>query len=147
MLSNHHSHIHPGGTSSNIYLDFNEAEHELARTAFSGSDTIEKCFEREWIRSLFSLAVERLRSKYTGSRKIIYFHLFERYDLEEDEESRTSYAQLAVEFGISMTDVTNYLNAARRQFRHCVLDQLREMTASEEEFQCEARALLGVNPE
>jgi hypothetical protein len=40
--------------------------------------------------------------------------------------------------------VTNYLAAARREFRKEVLARLREMTATEAEFQNEARALLGV---
>jgi RNA polymerase sigma factor (sigma-70 family) len=136
-----------GGSDPDIHLDIDEAERELARTAFANADNVEMHFEREWIRTLFSLAVERLRGTYAGSRKMICFHLFERYDLVEDDTSRASYAQLAVEFGISVTNVTNYLNAARRQFRQCVLDQLREMTVSEEDFRCEARALLGVNTE
>jgi hypothetical protein len=45
-----------------------------------------------------------------------------------------------------VTDVTNYLAFARREFRRCVLDQLRAMTGSEEEFNREAHALLGVEP-
>jgi hypothetical protein len=54
------------------------------------------------------------------------------------------YAQLATEFGQGTTDGTNYLAYARREFRRCVLDQLRKMTTSEEEFRREAQALLGV---
>ena len=42
------------------------------------------------------------------------------------------------------TDVTNYFAFVRREFRRCVLDQLREMTASDEEYRREARILLGV---
>ena len=132
-----------GGESANVHLDFDEAERELSRTALSSPDSIEEYFEREWVRSLFTLALERLRSKCDRSGKMIYFHLFERYDLADDDASRLSYAQLAGEFGLSITDVTNYLASARRQFRQCVLDQLRDMTASEEEFESEARSLLG----
>jgi hypothetical protein len=40
--------------------------------------------------------------------------------------------------------VTNYLAFARREFRRCVLSQLCDMTGSDEEFQREARSLLGV---
>jgi hypothetical protein len=42
--------------------------------------------------------------------------------------------------------VTNYLAFARREFRRCVLAQLRDMTGSDEEFHREARSLLGVEP-
>jgi hypothetical protein len=74
---------------------------------------------------------------------MIHFALFERYDLN-DADPKPSYAQLAAEFGLAATDVTNYLAFARREFRRRVLDQLREMTATEEEFRREAQALLGV---
>ena len=74
---------------------------------------------------------------------MIQFQLFERYDLDE-ADPKPSYGQLAEEFGLATTDVTNYLAFARREFRRCVLDQLREMTATEEEFRREAQALLGV---
>ena len=45
---------------------------------------------------------------------------------------------------MTTADVTNYLAAARRKFRELVLAGLRDLTATEEEFRAEARALLGV---
>jgi hypothetical protein len=39
--------------------------------------------------------------------------------------------------------VTNDLHAARRRFREIVLARLRELTADDEEFDAEARELLG----
>jgi hypothetical protein len=41
--------------------------------------------------------------------------------------------------------VTNYLALARREFRRTVLEKLRELTATDEEFRREARSLLGVD--
>jgi hypothetical protein len=76
---------------------------------------------------------------------MIQFKLFERYDLDE-AETRPSYADLAAELNVAVTDVTNYLAFARREFRRSVLAQLQEMTGSEEEFRREAQALLGVEP-
>src|SRR5437763_974279 len=69
------------------------------------------------------------------------FHLFEAYDLEDSE--KTSYQQLSKEYGISVTDVTNALAWARREFRRIALERLRELCRSEEEFQREARAAFG----
>jgi hypothetical protein len=75
------------------------------------------------------------------------FALFERYDIEGAEaEARPRYADLAVEFGLAPTQVTNQLHWARRELRRIVLEKLREITASEEEFRAEARALLGRDP-
>lgn len=135
------------GDTPHIELDFAAAEQELARTALSSADSFEQHFEREWLRSLFVLALERLRRKYTVAPKAVHLALFEAYDLAEDEDRKPTYAQLAEEFHVSPSDVTNYLASARRDFRRCVLDQLRDMTASEEEFQSEARDLLGVTME
>jgi RNA polymerase sigma factor (sigma-70 family) len=132
-----------GGDAAHIELDFETADRELARTSLSSGDSIEQHFEREWLRSLFALALERLRGKYALGRKAFYLALFERYDLAEDEELRPTYTEMAQEFRISTSDVTNFLASARRDFRQCVLDQLRDMTASEEEFQNEARDLFG----
>jgi hypothetical protein len=75
---------------------------------------------------------------------MIHFELFELYDLQ-DTDPRLSYSQLATKFGLATTDVTNYLAFARREFRRCVLDQLREMTATDQEFRREAQTLLGVD--
>ena len=56
-----------------------------------------------------------------------------------------TYEQVARQFGLKPSDVTNYLAFARREFRRIVLDQLREMTGSEEEFRREAHTLLGID--
>jgi RNA polymerase sigma-70 factor (ECF subfamily) len=129
-----------GSAAVHVQLDFEEAEHEIAASAQTGSPEDE--FEKEWTRALFSLAVERLRAQCHAAGKTTQFALFERYDLG-DSDARPSYTTLAEEFRIALTDVTNYLSFARREFRRSVLAQLREMTGSEEEFQREARSLLG----
>lgn len=132
-----------GGGVLHFSLDFSAAENELALQVVSGI-TPEEYFYREWVRSLFALAVEALRRHYAEKGSGVYFKLFERYDLSDDE---TSYRALATEFGLTTVDVTNYLAAARREFRKIVLARLREMTATDAEFQKEARALLGVEIE
>jgi RNA polymerase sigma factor (sigma-70 family) len=132
-----------GDAAIHVALDFEEAEHELAASSQAGSP--EDYFEKEWIRTLFVLAVDRLREQCNAAGKSTQFALFERYDLG-DEDTRPSYAALAEEFQIVLTAVTNYLAFARREFRRCVLAQLRDMTGSDEDFQREAQSLLGVEP-
>ena len=79
--------------------------------------------------------------------KETHLRLFERYVLDADDQApKTSYKALAAEFSLETTDVTNYLALARREFRRIVLEKLRELTATDEEFHREARALLGVDP-
>jgi RNA polymerase sigma factor (sigma-70 family) len=130
-----------GGGCAHLPLDFAEAEQELASAP--GSESPEDYFEQEWVRSLFILGLERLQANCESRGKLLQFQLFARCDLS-DVDPKPSYAQLAREFGLAVTDVTNYLAFARREFRRSVLDQLREMTSSEQEFRREAQALLGV---
>jgi hypothetical protein len=69
------------------------------------------------------------------------FRLFEEYDLAGNDS--VSYQRLAQDFGIPVTNVTNALSWARREFRRISLGRLREVCGSELEFQREARAVFG----
>lgn len=132
-----------GGDIDHYQLDFAAAEDELAAHA-SASLSPEDYFHREWVRWMFTLAVDAFRQRCEESGRIVHFQLFERYDLSDDE---VSYASLAKEFGLEPATVNNYLAAARRDFRRIVLEKLREITATDEEFRIEARSLLGVDPQ
>jgi RNA polymerase sigma factor (sigma-70 family) len=123
-----------------VHLDFEAAEVEVAGES-AQPVTPEEYFQREWVRSVFSLAVERLRARCESDGKQVQFAIFEAYDLNDDRG--VSYRDLAVRFGIAETQVTNHLAAMRRRFREIVLEALREVTATDQEFRAEARALLG----
>jgi DNA-directed RNA polymerase specialized sigma24 family protein len=132
-----------GGGAAHLSLDFADAEHELAAASVPAS--MDEFFEREWVRSLFGLAVERMKASCTQAGKQKQFAVFEACDLV-DRDEKPSYVELARRFGIAVTDVTNYLSLTRREFRRCVLEQLRAMTGSDDEYRREAQALLGVDP-
>jgi len=135
-----------GGNVLHVALDFAAAEEELGATVMDPAlipspESLEEFFEKEWVRSLFALAVEDLRELCVARERERTFHLFEAYDLEGSE--KISYQQLSKEYGISVTDLTNALAWARREFRRIALERLRELCGSEEEFQREARAAFG----
>jgi DNA-directed RNA polymerase specialized sigma24 family protein len=132
-----------GGGVEVLSLDFDDAEHELRRIEPVSPDTIERQFDREWSRSLFAIAVEALRVECEAHGRQTQFAAFERYDLSSDGP-KVTYEALAEQLCVPVTTVTNHLAWARREFRRLVLEALREMTASDEEFRGEARALLGV---
>jgi RNA polymerase sigma factor (sigma-70 family) len=134
--------IKRGGQNQTVALDFEAAENELSHLQNS-QNNLEEFFDREWVRSLFSLAVDDLRQQCQASAKLKHFALFERYDLDADNP--TSYAELAREFQVSVTQVTNYLAFARSEFRRHVLNRLRRITGSDAEFRSEARRLLGID--
>src|SRR5437016_1485711 len=135
-----------GGTVLHVALDFAGAEQELGATVIDPAripshQSLEDFFEKEWVRSLFALAVEDLHELCVARERERTFRLFESYDLEDND--KISYEQLSIEYGISVADVTNALAWARREFRRIALERLRELCGSEEEFQREARAAFG----
>lgn len=135
-----------GGGAVILSLDFAAAEREVERIEPLARESIESHFDHEWTRNLLATAVDALREECTARGKNGHFRVFERYVLEDDPAGRPSYAALAEELGIAITDVTNYLAFARREFRRLVLEKLREITATEEEFRAEATAVLGIAP-
>lgn len=147
-LSNEHeraSREKRGGAATIVPFDIEEAEGEIAAMAGTPSGDPEAFFETEWIRSLFSLALGDLRTSLQGEQHRVRLALFERYDLHDDSlEKKPTYESLAGEFGLPVTDVTNGLASARREFRTIVLARLRELSADEEEYRDEAAALFGV---
>jgi RNA polymerase sigma factor (sigma-70 family) len=138
------SRLKRGGAHQLLSLDFHSADEELKHYAVPAKMDLDDFFHQEWVRGLFSQALDELRRQCQASGKQMHFALFQRYDLEGPEATeRPTYGQLAAEFGLPVTQVTNYLAFARRQFRLLVLERLRATTGSEEEFQQEARQLFG----
>lgn len=137
-----------GGGATHIPLDFAGAEEDLALAAARASEDPDALFRREWIRSLFTLAVDALRAECLEGGDRIRFEVFARSDLDPVEgESRPSYRDLAAEFGLPVTQVTNHLSWARREFRRVVLERLRELSGGDAEYRAEVRELFGVDPE
>ncbi len=131
-----------GGDVNHFQLDFLSAEDELAMQAANVDVSPEDYFHREWVRGMFTLAVDTLRRRCESAGRGVHFQLFEAYDLGDED---ASYASLAQTFGLDQATVNNYLAATRRDFRRIVLEKLREITATDEEFRTEARSLLGVD--
>jgi RNA polymerase sigma factor (sigma-70 family) len=103
------------------------------------SESPEQVFEREWQRQLFCLAVDELRAHSDACGKQLEFQIFQAYDLAEGE--RPSYAELASQYRLPETSVTNYLAWARRMMRSFVMERLRGTTAGWRELRDEMRRL------
>ncbi len=126
-----------GGAAEHVAFD--PAAHAIA-----GDDEVDALFEHEWVRSVFEQSLDALRRECEGAERMTTFEVFVAYDIEgADLVARPSYAQLAERFAIPATQVTNYLNWARRRLRGHVLDTLRALTTDDAEYRDEARALLG----
>jgi RNA polymerase sigma factor (sigma-70 family) len=132
-----------GGGVTVVPLDFAWAEGEIDQHEPSVSADVDEMFYQEWVRALFQRAVGDLRAWAQSTGREVMFAVFERYDLSDPAGERPTYAAIAGELGITSSSVTNHLAAMRRQFRRFVLDRLRDLTTSDEEFQAEAKRLLG----
>jgi len=136
-----------GGAAAFVSIDAAEIEGRLTSEAQSGAPDADAVFQREWVRSVFTGAVRRLRERYRETGRVDRLALFERYDLADSDDIRPTYAELAEERGLRVTQVTNWLAAVRRDFRAIVLDIIRELSGSEDEFRADVRDLLGIEPQ
>ena len=125
-----------------IHFDFDTAETEM-RGISSDEIPADELLRREWVRGVMSLAVGRLETELKKEGRESHLELFRAYDIEQ---SARSYREMGETLGIPVTTVTNQLSFARRKFRTTVLECLRELTASEDEYREEVRSLLGVEP-
>ncbi|MEO8138919.1 MAG: sigma factor [Gemmatimonadota bacterium] len=134
-----------GGAAQLLPLDFAGAERDYLAAGQVATADVDQRFQDEWVRGLFSHAAEALRASTLGGSYEVRFRLFERYDLAPGTRGdRLSYQLLATEFGLPLTQVTNHLAWARKEFRRLLLDRLRALTANDAEFRAEAAELLGV---
>jgi RNA polymerase sigma factor (sigma-70 family) len=131
-----------GGGALHLSLEFASAEGELALALPAQGTDLEEYFHREWLRGLFEAAVARLRDRCAQTGRAQAFVVFERYDLELGEGTPT-YAELGRELGLPVTQVTNHLSAMRRELRRHLLETLRGLCASEDEFRQEVVFVLG----
>jgi DNA-directed RNA polymerase specialized sigma24 family protein len=134
-----------GGGVQTLPLDFDGAEREVAARVSASMPEPDQFFHQEFVRALFERAVQDLRAEYDANGRLQQFTLFERYDLDPVEG--VSYAQLAQEFTLTTTQVTNALAQVRRRFRERALAALRGLCGSDEEFRREARDLFGMDVE
>lgn len=135
-----------GGTASFVSIEAADIEGRLTSDALSGAPDADAVFHREWVRSVLGEAVRRLRERYRATGRVEQLALFERYDLADSDDGRPTYAELAADRGIRVTQVTNWLAAARREFRAIVLETIRELAGSDDDFRDDVQRLLGIEP-
>jgi len=136
-----------GGGAQHLSLDFATADGELQERHLAVDADVELFFEREWARHLFSLAIADVHADCVRRGRDVDFAIFQRYDLEGPDAARPlRYADLAAEFGIPVTRVTNTLHAVRGRVRTALLERLRAICVSQEEFLAEAQDFFGGRP-
>lgn len=134
-----------GGEATVLSLDFPGAEQELGALATSDLRDLDRFFQQETIRALFARTVDAVRAAFEQDGKAAIFQAFDRHDLRPTPE--TTYRQVATDLGLTTAQVTNYLHAARKRFRELALENLRAVSATDEEFRREAREIFGIEVE
>ena len=133
-----------GGGVAMTSLDFVTAEGEVREREIADDSDLDAWFQQEFVRALFGRAVDAIERECHDAGRDDHFDLFKACDLADlDAAERPSYKTLAEGRGWTVNDVTNRLAGVRRAFRGHVLRLLRDACASDEEFEAEARALLG----
>jgi DNA-directed RNA polymerase specialized sigma24 family protein len=131
-----------GGGVAVLSLDFPGAERELAETTAEPGDA-DRFFHDETVRFLFGRTVASLEAACERDDRAVVFRVFRHHDL--DPSAETTYATVARDLQLSVSQVTNHLHAARRQFRDLALSHLRALSATEAEYRRDARELFGVD--
>jgi RNA polymerase sigma-70 factor (ECF subfamily) len=109
-------------------------------------DDYSALFDAEWTRSVLAAALEALRVECIAANRESTWRVFAAYDVDgSDAEVRPTYDSVAKATGVPPTQVTNFLNWARRRFRSHVLETIRSLTASDDEYRDEVRMLLGTD--
>ena len=132
-----------GGGVTLVPLDFETAEGEIASHEPAIGADVDELFYREWVRALLERSVADLKRHAEHAGRPEMFEVFARYDLVDEGDARPTYTAIAAALNLTAATVTNHLAAMRRQFRKIVLERLRELTSSEEEWETEAARLLG----
>ncbi len=108
--------------------------------------TVEELLDRTWAWTLWNGAQGELRERYRAAGKEVYFTVLERYDLAPAPPSREA---LALELGLSVHDVGNYLRHARSALKEILRERVRATLADEADLESELRflgAALGGSP-
>lgn len=119
-------------------------EREIEGASLADDDDLDGWFHREWIRGVFEVSLARLAELAAEKNKQAAHRAFVRYDLEGPEQDpRPTYAGIAEELGLPVTQVTNHLSWARGELRRILLEHLASITGSAAEAREEARAIFG----
>lgn len=125
-------------------FDPSSLDREIGEASLAADDDLDAWFQREWIRSVFETCLARFAELAIEKNKRAAHRAFERYDLEGPEQDPPpTYAGIAEELEIPVTQVTNHLSWARRELRRIILEHIATITGSAEEAREEARAIFG----
>lgn len=116
---------------------FGDAPPEMADPS---ATTPEEALDEAWRDEMLLRARERLEADLKADGKAAYAGVFRDYYLSESD---LDYRTVAARYGITETEVSNYLMHAKRRFRAILSDLVAETVEGPGELREELRALFG----
>ena len=136
-----------GNDGFSLPIDFSMAEEEYRTEQRDPSQSAEEYFESEWLRNIFTLAVEELYGRLQQQGKTVQFFLFLRHDLQQGAGGeRLPLEELAKELSISPDIAIVHIKETRATYQGIVTDLIQSLTTSSAEFRKEVRVLFGNAP-
>lgn len=116
-----------GGGALPLPIDFASADNRYRLEASSAVNP-EMQFERQWARTAFEAAEEKMRREFAAAGKAIHFEAIRQY-LTADEEP-ASYAEVASGLEMTETAVKAAVHRARRRFGRLLREQIADTVAT-----------------
>ncbi len=101
-------------------------------------------FMEDWKRAVVNAAIDDLRERGRKTGKEPIVEAFIAYDVDRVPDEKLTYEELGRRFGLSVTQVTNGLHWARKEFKEAFRRELRQLVASDEDLSAEAQELFGM---
>lgn len=114
---------------------------EAAEHVDPQAHTPDQVLDAAWRRQLLEQAQHDLRQELETNQRSAYWLLFRDYFLED--EPQVDHAALASRYGVSKTDVANWLDYGKRRYRQRLHALVAETVGDEGELQEELRWLFG----
>lgn len=112
-----------------------------AEPADRHGQTPDEVLDAAWRRELLQRAEALLRDELQGNGRGTYYALFRDYYLAEGDEP--DHQALARRYGVTRTDVSNWLDHAKRRYRAILERLVTETVTDADELQQELRWLFG----
>ncbi len=130
-----------GGGQTLISLDDSTGEERYRLEPVDAMDA-DKLFERRWALTLLEQARARVREEYLESGKAgLYDHL---KPFESGDQNAPSYAQVAVELGLTESAVKSAVFRMRQRYRELVREEVANTVDDPAEVDAEIRHLISV---
>ncbi len=108
------------------------------------SPTPDQALDEAWRRELLERARQSLEEVLSAEGKRTYYLLFRDYFLDEGEgDDDVDYEALAARYAVTRTDVSNWLDHAKKRYRERLRALVLDTVSGAEELEEEMRWLLG----